>query len=226
MGPEVAKSIFESTPMFINCISSKCEHPEVLIKIMNLTVQKLCHPENQEEYLKYVGDGENYTGWKCSLSRNMPPLANLDNYVKESAAVAAGTMEGQDLTFEQIDNVTNIMKFLEAYNSDGCSLEELEDSAITAGAGLYTVFADPQGSYAAIYRMMDKDQFIATAYNYVPTQNMVDNGATLQKLTAETIVKIITGTEAVDYYDTFLENWMVLGGADCIADAQAWADAR
>ena len=87
------------------------------------------------------------------------------------------------------------------------------------------MFGDPKGSYAAIDKMVENNQFIPSAYNSLPTEKMAENSATLKKLTVETIAKIITG-ESVDSYDTFIETWYALGGQDVIDDAQAWADAN
>ena len=46
-----------------------------------------------------------------------------------------------------------------------------------------------------------------------------------EKLTIETIVKIITG-ESVDSYDGLVSNWHALGGDDALAEAQEWADSN
>lgn len=224
MGQENAAQLFESKPDKINCISSQCEHPEVLIKLMNLSVQKLCYPENEEEFLTYYGDPQRFTGYKCTLTNTLMPFKNLRNYYKDIEAVATGNLEG--LSTEQKGDSEKMIQYKNAFESDGISPEELENPDIIAGAGLYTVFGDPQCAFTAIDQMLKNNQFVYNAYNYQMTENMTDNSATLKKLTAETIVKIITGSEDVDYYDTFLKNWLALGGQDCIDDAQAWFDAQ
>ena len=109
------------------------------------------------------------------------------------------------------------MEAVEAGNPD------MEDAAVSAGAGLYTVFGDPQGSYAAIDKLIKEDGFITSCYQGLPTEKMAEVSPTLKKLTVETIVKIITG-DPVDTYDDFLQNWHSLGGDDAIAEAQAWLD--
>ncbi len=195
-------------------VSSKCEHPEVLIKLMNLSVQKLCYPESEEEYNKY------YDGWKLSLTDTLLPLKNYDNYQKESKALETG--DTSELNTEQSGDYTNMKAFLDAYNSGDY---DPEDPAFQAGVGLYTVFGDPNGSYAALDKLITSDQFTLSAYNSIPTDAMAENAATLKKLLVETIVKIITG-EPVDSYDDMLSTWYALGGETVIADAQAWADSN
>lgn len=219
-----SKTLVSSAMDSVYCVSSQCEHPEVLIKLMNLSVQKLCHPESDDEYYRYYGNADQYSGFKTCLTPSLIPLKNLDNFRLESAALESGSMDG--LNAEQKSDVTYMSAFLEAYQSDSFSAESLDIPEVSAGGGLYPVFGSPKGSYAAINQMIQSDAFIPSAYNFVPTENMADNAATLKKLTVETIIKIITGSEPVDYYDSFLDNWYAIGGEDCIADAQAWADSQ
>ena len=219
-GLNQAKSQVFIQPVLDNiyCVSSKCDAPEVLVKMMNLSVQKLCHPADTEEFYKYYG--ETYPEWKCSLTPSLAPLKNYDNFKMESAALQDG--DTSNLNIEQLGDYEYMKSFLEMKEAGNL---DPEDPAFMTGIGLYTVFGDPKGSYAAIDKMVENNQFIPSAYNSLPTEKMAENSATLKKLTVETIAKIITG-ESVDSYDTFIETWYALGGQDVIDDAQAWADAN
>lgn len=212
-----SKVLLTSSVDYIYCISSKCGNPEVLIKLMNLSVQKLCHPADEEEFYKYYG-GPDTTGWKNSLTQTLPPLKNYDNYKLESAALLSG--DTSKLNLEQASDYQNMKTYLEMRESGSY---DPEDAAFKSGIGLYTVFGDPQGSYAAIDKLIAENRFVPSAFNSLPTDKMAENSATLKKLTVEKIVKIITG-DSVDTYDTFLKTWYSLGGQDVIDDAQAWAD--
>lgn len=220
LGQDGSKVLLESSVETVYCVSSKCEHPEVLIKLMNLSVQKLCYPENAEEFYRYYGDSENYSGWKTSITQTLAPLKNYDNYKMESAALESG--DTSELNTEQLMDYENMKTYLDMVEAGDY---DPEDPVFSAGIGSYTVFGDPQGSYAAIDKMIQNNQFVMSAYNALPTDAMAENSATLKKLTVETIVKIITGDD-VDSYDTFLESWYALGGQTVIDDAQAWADAN
>lgn len=202
------------------CVSSKCKNPEVLIKLVNLSVQKLCYPQSDEEFIKYYGSAGGATGNKASYTITLAPLKNLDNYRKESAALLTG--DTSDLNTEQLGDYNNMRTFLDMYESGDF---DVEDPNFSSGISYYTVFGDPHGSYAAVNEMIEKDSFKMSAYNSLPTEVMAENAETLKKLTVETIVKIITG-DPVDNYDSFLTTWYALGGEDVIADAQAWADAN
>lgn len=200
------------------CVSSQCENPEVLIKLMNLSVQKLCYPKDDDEYYRYYGDAENYTGWKSALTFTLSPMKNYTNYKKESVALESG--DTSDLNTEQMKDYTNMKNYLDAVESGKF---DPEDAALTAGLGKYSVFGDTQGSYAALDKMIQGDRFVESAYNASPTDKMADASSTLKKMTVETIVKVITGEDA-DSYDSFLKTWYTMGGQDVINDAQAWVD--
>lgn len=220
LGQDQTEVLLTSSMEEIFCVSSQCENPEVLIKLLNLSVQKLCYPESEEEYLTYYGEAGKTSGYKLALQVTLAPLKNLDNHEKESKALETG--DTSELNAEQMSDYTNQKAFLDMYQSGDF---DPEDPAFSAGISLYTVFGDPQGAYATISDMIDTDSFKASAYNSLPTDSMAENSETLKKLTVETIVKIITG-EPVDSYDSFLESWYAMGGEQVIADAQAWADAN
>lgn len=185
---------------------------------MNLSVQKLCYPKDDDEYYRYYGDAENYTGWKSALTFTLSPMKNYTNYKKESAALESG--DTSDLNTEQMKDYTNMKNYLDAVESGKF---DPEDAALTAGLGKYSVFGDTQGSYAALDKMIQGDRFVESAYNASPTDKMADASSTLKKMTVETIVKVITGEDA-DSYDSFLKTWYTMGGQDVINDAQAWVD--
>lgn len=199
----------------IFAVSSQCEHPEVLIKLMNLSVQKLCHPESPEEFNTYYGNGS-YAVYKASLTPTLVPLKNYDNYLKESAALVSG--DTSELNTEQLGDYENMKAYLEAVESGNI---DPDDGVFQGGCGLYTVFGNPEGSYAALDKIIKEDAFMYTAYNALPTPKMAEVEATLNKLTVETIVKIITG-DPVESYDDFLDSWNKLGGADVTAEATEW----
>ncbi len=217
------KTLLKSSADKFFCVSSQCEHPEALIKVLNLGVQKLCNPESEEEFFRYYsgeGGGTDTAEYKMALFVTLDPLKNYDNYLKGSAALVSG--DTSELNAEQKGNHTSMEAYLAAMESGNMNAE---DPAVGAGAGLYTVFGDPKGSYAAIDGLIQNDGFTQSSYQGIPTDVMSEASSTLKKLTIETIVKVITG-DSVDTYDTFLENWHALGGDDVIAEAQKWADSN
>ena len=217
MGEGSSKPWFTSSASSYYTVSSKCEHPEVLIKLLNLSVDILCNTEGDEEFAKYIADSE----WKCSLTRTMKPLKNLDNYYKESKALETGDISVLDA--EQKSDYTKMKAFLDTMATDN---PDVENEEVQSGIGLYSVFGDPQGGYAAIDSIKIKNNLNVSAYNTVPTDTMTAKYPTLNKLAMETIIKIITGDASVDSYDEFLDNWKKLGGDEVTAQAQEWFDAN
>lgn len=203
----------------VYCVSSQCEHPEVLIKLMNLSVHYLCHPADENEYYRYYGDYTNYTGWKMSLTDTLEPDKNLACYSKMPAALE--TRDASGLNPYEKDIYTSLVTYIDAV---GNGTLNVEDTSFEGPVARYTVYGDPQGAYAAISAMIEADRWVTSAYNAPLTDEQADTSAMLKKMLVETIVKIVTGAENVDYYDTFLDSWMANGGDSYIADAQAWVN--
>lgn len=199
-------------------VSSQCEHPEVLVKLMNLSVQKLCYPETEEEFNTYYGTVDSYSVWKVCLTPSLAPLKNYDNYKKESAALQTGNTS--ELNVEQMSDYENQKYYLEQLEAGDF---DIEDSVFMAGCSLYTVFGNPKGAYAALDNLIQTECFTYAAYNTLPTFKMSEVEATLDKLTKEMIIKIVVG-DSVDNYDAFLESWYSLGGKEITEEAAAWAE--
>lgn len=216
MGEGSSKPWFTSSTNSYYTVSAKCENPEVLIKLLNHSVKILCNPVSDEDFATYIADSE----WKCSLTKTMKPLKNLDNYYKESKALASDDVS--ELDAEQKNDYTKMKAYLDEMKKDS---PNIEDENVQAGIGLYSVFGDPQGGYAAIDSIKTKNNMNISAYNTVPTDAMVSKYPTLNKLAMETIIKIITGDAPIDSYDKFLEDWNKLGGSEVTAEAQQWYDA-
>ena len=51
---------------------------------------------------------------------------------------------------------------------------------------------------------------------------MGEKQAYLDKLEEETFVKIIMGTESIDAFDTFVDNWYANGGTEITEEVNAW----
>ncbi len=213
----VSKSFLPVAFDGVYCVSSQCENPELLIKLMNLSVHYLCHPDSTEEYYQYYGDYENYTGWKLCLTPTLEPLKNYDCYLAMQQALES--RDSSTLNPYQLDIYNSLVTYLDAKEN---GTFDSSDSTFQGPIGRYTVYGDPEGSYAVLNEMIEEDRFVHSAYDAPLTDEQADVSATLQKMTIETIVKIITGSEDVEYYDTFLDTWMANGGETYLNDVQEW----
>ncbi|MBQ8638531.1 MAG: extracellular solute-binding protein [Lachnospiraceae bacterium] len=203
-----------ATPSKVYCVSSECENPEVLIKLLNLTA-KYMNPEKctAEEYNMYYGDSANYSGWKMTLCHVSIPTG------RQTAAALTSAIENGDpsaLNTKQLENYTSIKTYMDAV-ADGTY--DPFDTTHQRGHSLYTVYSDPQCAWTVLNEMLANDSFVLSAYNALPSETVSNASGTLQKLLVETIVKIITGADSVDSYDSFLETWYALGGQDALDEA-------
>lgn len=203
-GEEEVKAYMPSPVRGVYCVSSQCKNPEVLIKLMNLAVQKL-HPETEEEYVKYMGDNKNYTGAKTSLIYLLDTHGH-ENYKKISEAMKTKDESGLNL-LQQMD-LDKINAYLEAKERGEF---DPYDSQQSLGISYYTVNGGEHCSWSVIDHMIQRELFVYPAYNDLYTDIMINNMDSLRYQTVETIVKIMTG-ENVDQYDGFLETWYLMGG--------------
>lgn len=222
MGEGSSKAYIQTTPGSLCAISSKCEHPEAVVKLMNLSVRLLANYQSAEERDMFTGLTGVYSGWKTSWIGLDKPGEVVETVKNEMEAIVSGTISDK-MTQSQISDVEAMQAFYAA-REDG-TLEQLldeEDAFIQTGISNTTVYTPNSGGDVMLQQMAE-DRFTYSAYTSVPTEKMASCYSTLNKMTLETIIKIIYG-ESVDSYDTFLESWYALGGDEVTQEAQAWYD--
>lgn len=219
-GSGSSKAYMPTLPETYWVASSKSENPEALIKLANLSVQKLIHPKDDEEYYKYSGQLGKYSGWKFSLTPTTNPLGNLENYYKKSEALSSGDTSA--LNIEQKTDYENIKYYLDSVKDGSFETKiKAEDAQLFTGLSYY----EAQHGLAAVDQLKSKNAINPMAYSYIPTATMTSKYSTLNKMALETIVKIIYG-DSVDSYDKFLTSWNALGGEQVTKEAQEWYDAN
>lgn len=230
LGEGSSKPYIPTTPSTFYVISSKCEHPEALVKMSNLAVQKFCHYETPEEYAMYTGKANEYSGWKTALIQLTSQSEAITSIENEHEGVTTGNVEVA-ATEPQRLNIENMLAY-KAAADDGTLVDKLNagDSVLEAGLSSWTVDGDELGGGITMVNLMKendegKDVYNYCAYGYVPTETMSAKFSTLDKMALETIVRIVTG-EDVESYDSFLESWNALGGKDVTVEAQEWYDAN
>ena len=213
---EATKAYAETNVSTVYFASSKCDNPELLIKLFNLSVKyQNANSCTAEEYNMYFGDSENWSGWKTSIIAGEAPNGRSTNQ-----ALIAALESGDDsaLSAKQMENYTAIKTYVDAI-ADGSF--DPTDTNQQRGLSLYTVHIDERSAWSVIWKMIDQDDYVYAAYNGVPSQEVSEISTTLQKQLVETIVKIITGAADVDSYDSFLSTWYALGGQTAMDEANA-----
>lgn len=213
---EPTKGYASSTANTIYCVSSKCENPELLVKLWNLSVKyqnaEYC---TAEEYTMYFGDSLNYTGQKTSI---IPGEGANGRATNEALVAALESGDSSTLTTKQLENYTSIKAYMDAVEAGAF---DPADPLQQRGLSLYTVHADPQCAWKVLRTMMDRNDYVQAAYNGVPSEEVSNASATLKKLLVETIVKTITGAQNPDSYDAFLDTWYAMGGQTAIDEVKA-----
>ena len=213
---DVTKSYASATPKKVFFVSSQCENPEVFIKLWNLSVKyQNTYNCTAEEYNMYYGDSENYTGWKCAIIEGGAPNGRTTN------KTLVATLESGDastLDAKQTENYNAIKTYMDAVAAGNF---DPTDASQQRGLSLYTVHADEQSAWKVLHKMIEQDDYVYAAYNGIPSEEVSATSGTLKKLLVETIVKVITGAESADSYDSFLSTWYAMGGQTAMDEANA-----
>lgn len=223
MGEGSSRAYVPLTPTKVWMISSKCEHPEALIKLMNLSVRFLVNYENEQERKMFVGEEDIYSGAKASWIYFLKP----GDVISTTSAMIKAQKEGfvtEDMTEGNVEEFNQMMAFYKA-REDGTLAELLEadNPDTTVGAAAASLYLPKVGGGVVMLQQIEEERIVYSAYNGTVTEIMASCYSVLNKLAFETLIKIICG-ESVDSYDDFLESWMTLGGEAVTREAQEWYD--
>ncbi|MBP1995115.1 extracellular solute-binding protein [Paenibacillus eucommiae] len=177
------------------------KHPEAVVKMLNA----FSNDWDRSKYpLTAINQDGDISKWLYALVAGSNPTQNLEMYERVSKALEAKDetlldpkAPGQRLFY---DHILNYKK--EDINSWG-----------------YLRIYDAQG---LLYDYNKKNGFLMTAYTSGPSETMVEKDATLKKMEIETFTKIIMGEDTIEAFDTFVENWKMLGGDIITAEVEQW----
>lgn len=223
MGEGSFRTYVPLTPTKVWMISSQCEHPEALVKLMNLSVRFLANYENEQERKMFVGEEDVYSGAKASWIYFLKPGEVINTVSAMMKAQEKGFIT-EDMTDGNKEEFNQMMAFYKA-REDGtlAGLLEADDPGTTVGAAAASLYPPKVGGGAVMLQQIEEGRIVYSAYNGAVTEKMASCYSVLNKLTFETLVKIICG-ESVDSYDDFLNSFMMLGGEVVTREAQEWYD--
>ena len=189
-------------------VSKNYEHPEAIIKALNAS----------NDVLRGNGDGEEAYYEAQETSPNMgwgvipvPLQIGYEDSLERNYRDIINAVEAEDpsvMEYKGFDNAYNsIMRERENPKADIWNWQE--------------AFIRTEGTAAAI----SENNLIRDVAYYGTTDTMTQRWANLQTLETETLVKIITGEEPIEYFDEFVETWRQMGGDTIIGEVQAEVDA-
>jgi putative aldouronate transport system substrate-binding protein len=178
---------------FFTVINKKAKHPEAVIKILNLFVEKMWGAKSDPQF-------SNEEGTTLAFHK-YPPVTifaankNLAQHIK--VAEALKNKDASKLNAEEKGTYDTILKF-QAGDQKSWGTDKVfgENSA-------YTII----NNYKNSNRIVKDEMYLA------PTPTMVQKKSTLDKMSDEIITKIILGAP-VDDFDKFVSDWKKLGGDD------------
>lgn len=205
-----------TVPNSFFCINKNYPNPEVLIKLNNLTMEYYFSDDlSQEMYRTYgVDDVNDITPQSYMI---VAPWPYINTRWINLPQVYRGEKDPSELVGEALGIYQNWNRYLKQFN-------EGKYSEITYVDWIhYRVFSDQEWvSNAVRMRMLENCDIYENKYTSFNTPGMTDYMSTLQTMLDDTIIKIITGQERLEYFDKFVADWYALGGNTITNEVNEW----
>ena len=183
-------------------VSKECEHPEAAIKLLNLFAEMQAH---QKEIAAEDSPLADLLNNQEILYSNYYPLYLLSFLPGKSDYETIRDCLNGEMTYDELSlTAQRAYDVYKKYEEDPTSLTVEERIIYQNVICAWKVRVE--------LRENDLIDFVSPIYG-ITTDTMASKLADLNKLEEETYVKIITGEEPVDYFDTFVEEYNSRGGA-------------
>jgi putative aldouronate transport system substrate-binding protein len=188
-------------------VSKDCKNPEAVIKIFNLQEGEGNLADMEKEWPAFYED---------KLAKNCSDDAKpFYTYTEPNDELVLryrsmrDAMEGKITPEEVKSNVRVVFQRINMYAQDPSSVPE-------------DIFVSASANYVSYLRALGlKDQLLSggkLAYvqpvYYGSTESMKSKGANLKDIEEQAFIKIVTGSEPLDYFDSFVKDFNTLGGQD------------
>lgn len=203
---ELPKVMVGSSAVQYFAVSSKCEHPEAIMKMYNYFYQKDCalSPDYDETY-HITGDATEHPDWafNWAVLRTCYPRQNL--YIHEGVTAC---LEGDE---SEKDNpwVSGNLEQVQGYVDDPEGNAQWYSTYIWSG---------PEGAFSVVQSYEQNNQRIMNQYILGNTDSMAMYNVTLEQLIMENYTKMITGESDSSAFEEFVEQWKNLGGDQITQD--------
>ena len=191
-------------------VNKNCKNPEAMIKSMNVFV------EASGKY-KDVLTSENGHFWSWAPTIYLDPYEIMETYEEFNQALDSGSN-----TVENSENDERINDMLKNYPDYLNFKKGTEKWDGTKFFGTILARGDKEGGWGTTLKAVDNADVIYNEFYGAPTATMQDSGATLDKLTEETFIKIIAGEKGIDAFDEYVKTWNSLGGEKITKEVNEW----
>lgn len=208
-GGGIASPVCYKTFEYVYAVNKDYAHPEVLLKLINHFNDRINSPEATEETLAYWGVDPDTGINKCAYAYGIvDPYGDKSiGYNATIRQALAGELDPSELMPEAYRYYVPIQRYIdEGYAANG----GYNPDDLTAWQ--YYMIHGPEGSWTRYAELADNDLIIMSSYYDNPTPTMIRKWSALQALQEETFTKIIAGSEKIEAFDSFVEQWKSLGG--------------
>lgn len=189
-------------------VTSGCEYPEAVTMMMNTWMEIFYANTDDAVFKELVNWDDGNEVWQNAFIQGYRGFKNLDLYY-DCNEVIAGTMTTDDLTPEGRGVYEKIELSQGGANDMWC------------WDRIYGVDA----SLAIVDTYKTEGLYLQNAFTGNPTPSITDYKSIVDKLQLETYTAIIQGAD-ISEFDTFVDQWLSLGGADMTAEVNEWAAAQ
>lgn len=187
--------------------SKDFEHPEAVIKMINLQFKKCFSDDStQEIYDTYIEDASGNSGFAAF---QIYPWGIFLPAVKNE--MAADEIVNMGLSSDEVDIWAKpFAKYVEGYANGDASLWR------------WYRFFGPDGGHLITGKYIADDLYYMNRYYGPTTDTMAESMSLIDDLVNEMFTKIIMGEETVDAFDTYKAQAEALGLTDMTEEANAW----
>lgn len=188
------------------------EHPEKAVEMLNLFYDDIENTTEEDmentfpEVAEYLEQGVDDSTKPFNIV-----VLSMQTYLDDYQAVQA--VLNEEMAVEEITNpqVRQSINGIENYT------ENPEDAPTSNWSSYHSRIV----GWGLMNKLTEEERFnwVEAAY-VVNTPTMEQKGANLTKLEEEDFIKIITGAEPVDYFDTFVDNWHNQGGNEILDEIE------
>lgn len=195
------------SPVGIWHVANKnCKHPEVLVKMTNLWVDKSYGPNADPDHYSSTPEGKEMH--KLALFKIWPATKNLDCHL--AVVDAINTKDPSKLNPEAKGYYDKTLGY------------QAGDNTLW---GVAAVFG-PGGSQSICAEINKGKSWVFNEFYGAQTPTQVEKDATLKKMQDEVLMKIIMGKVPVDDFDKFVAQWKKLGGDQITQEINEWYSSK
>ncbi len=161
---------------------------------------------------------ESHSEYKYSPISVFHPQQNI--LIHRGIVEFGRTRDPQSLSAWNQGNENDLKQFTENFDGEG---GEGKAGGVKTENWPGWIWVGPFGAYSVVNEYVEKGQIVEPVFYGAPTPTMTAKQSTLEKLVLENYTKFIMGVTPIEQFDSFVQNWNSLGGAEITTEVNEWA---